>query len=1105
MNFETQLADEISNALRSSYNRQMTLTNQYHLAINIAKHYAQCELPAELDALADMVDSNCIEPKDLEAINSEKYTLAMARWAIHEAKIKNFLRIVNKFRVKQGSPLAAEISNHLDILFNPALDDRGIDYTNALFRLKSLLIKTRLEHRYAEKYTSQKIILDQVIEDYVSGKKDLDETKHILSRYQFPNDQKIHTTLTKFCAFRTIETPEQMYAKVFDEAKGIFHEIFAKEADIFGGLERTRFQGDEVLYRGIDQTNGRISADDIRSWLNSVHRSQSMHNTGIAQQDFITDEDETEPASWNGRQSQSTAFALNPLVAVYYALALNNPRYIQSRQGWIFEYRPKQSQFSLNLMKYNHWRAPYTEMDLEQVFPEDIIAIHQVSITSVKAANDEAFRYQITDSIPNPHYKKRGDEKTVFSFFERNLEAIFSTVQLKEFKRDATVLLECYTKPVTSDEYMQIDTLNESAARVYERYQRNEDDPTGSREKVTKSNIKNRRKLIKTYASLLEEWKSAEMRDTVEERTYEGWLEEIKTTVVPFKKQLGKTGVSCSDWFIYFKQSSEMTPSTWKCFLSVDAEDYEKAANILINRYFNTPKTMQLIESAKIAIKKPIGENGRLAIILYASDLENAEGWSQLLSQIEKDFWDAGIKPRPLSSQKEADYSSIANDNKIPGSLYTYYKNDHFLWRLDRTAGYFEGVSVKNIAEAIKEKRLSIASKEGISKEEDAAFDDVLKITELAGKEGAEAIQENRNNARACFIQAHTVIEKIKEIEHLRRLKKPTDQAKKVDILDCLDPMYQQKLQAKLTEGSYLETMERYNDALQIYADLDQHNPQVLFSIGLCLRKMGLHDDALKIYRRMQQDEPQVMLALGQCHQEREHYTEALEIYNSMKPDLLEVILAKGQCLRQMGRHFEALKIYNGMRSEVMLAKGQCFREIGYHDEALNLYKRMKQDLPEVMLAIKNCLEEVKRFSKDKNRDVIGWCCVNRMYQQTLLAKLTEGSYLETMERYNDALQIYADLDQYNPQVMFSIGLCLRKMGLHDDALKIYRRMQQDEPQVLLALGQCYQEMEHYGEALEIYNSMTPNLPEVILAKGQCLRQMGRTQEALKVYSCLGL
>ncbi len=68
-----------------------------------------------------------------------------------------------------------------------------------------------------------------------------------------------------------------------------------------------------------------------------------------------------------------------------------------------------------------------------------------------------------------------------------------------------------------------------------------------------------------------------------------------------------------------------------------------------------------------------------MAIILYAQGDKTEESnkiWAERLNAIEKDFYEAGIKPRPLVSKEKAAFGSVADDRKFPGSLYSYYKKD---------------------------------------------------------------------------------------------------------------------------------------------------------------------------------------------------------------------------------------------------------------------------------------------------------------------------------------------------------------------------------------------------------------------------------------------
>ena len=151
----------------------------------------------------------------------------------------------------------------------------------------------------------------------------------------------------------------------------------------------------------------------------------------------------------------------------------------------------------------------------------------------------------------------------------------------------------------------------------------------------------------------------------------------------------------------------------------------------------------------------------RLAIILYAQGDKTEESdkiWAERLNAIEKDFYEAGIKPRPLVSKEKAASGSVADDRKFLGSLYSYYKKD-VVWNKQpwnwRDDNYFSGIEI-NVAESINQKIWAIKSKIGEAEaggnsSELPRLNDMLRAEELyleiskVGPEGTEYIQSGTN------------------------------------------------------------------------------------------------------------------------------------------------------------------------------------------------------------------------------------------------------------------------------------------------------------------------------------------------------------------------
>ena len=176
-------------------------------------------------------------------------------------------------------------------------------------------------------------------------------------------------------------------------------------------------------------------------------------------------------------------------------------------------------------------------------------------------------------------------------------------------------------------------------------------------------------------------------------------------------KEDGREALSLEGWFWV---NSKDRIDDFKTFISVEHEDATKALEILIkNGYFNY-KDLPLCQQ-KVPTFQQINGKGRKAIILYAQGEKTEEStriWAERLNAIEKDFYLAGIKPRPLVSKDEAAVGSYASDRKFPGSLYSYFKKDvesDQKWDWDKD-NYFAGIHI-NVSQSIEERIKEINKK----------------------------------------------------------------------------------------------------------------------------------------------------------------------------------------------------------------------------------------------------------------------------------------------------------------------------------------------------------------------------------------------------------
>lgn len=724
----TQLSSNIKTALKVSQHLQNV--PEFVILANIIQHYVAIDVT--LDLLKPKEEySNKPEHTEEQDIEYDKLLDKVSDWAIYEAKSKCLLRVARKFGLSPKDPQTQELSSYLDIIYSQDKPD-DVTYKEAVQGLKDMLIKARINHRYKDIYIANRDKIDAAIDSYVRGNENLENTKQVLIQLGIPNNKKLDTTLTKFCVLRTIEDPVKVRAKVLDEAAGIFHHVFAQEADILGGMERITFQGDEILYRGINNTN--ITRESIIERFNNIHRSEKEPKQGIAQHAFVVDGDQNR--WYDGQASKSTAFSADPCVAMCYALPQvrkDRQENDSNKEGWIFEYRPKQGHQAINLGLYNATRAGYAEIDIEQVAPEEIIAAHRVQYNSGEANQYGCLinnKFDVVETIANPYYKLRGDENTVRGFIQVgqiidvNVGNIISFINYNGKIR--------VTQPGESD-FKEVSTREGNI--TYKRYKRPEQVQSEKRKEVTDEYVRSRRKGVSIPSRLEHKWRHDQEKY---DKPYSEWLIEYNNNNF-FKLSVGNVSVFEDGWFKFKRNNVYTEMSLWKCFISVEGDDLEKAADILKDKYFNNPEYNGVFNLAKIAIKQT-GLNGRLAIIIYAPVVDgnnnpHPEKWSGLLSNIEKDFFAAGIKPRPLAKQEKAAGGSNAVDNKVPGSLYTYYKNDSYSW--DNSPGYYQDVRVNGLKEIIEARFGGRNLTEDEQKEKDA----LLEIISLEHNDGARKIQ----------------------------------------------------------------------------------------------------------------------------------------------------------------------------------------------------------------------------------------------------------------------------------------------------------------------------------------------------------------------------
>jgi hypothetical protein len=113
---------------------------------------------------------------------------------------------------------------------------------------------------------------------------------------------------------------------------------------------------------------------------------------------------------------------------------------------------------------------------------------------------------------------------------------------------------------------------------------------------------------------------------------------------------------------------------TWKFHLSVDARDVAKAWDVALPTLRKHGVGAAKIASPETAssFMEPEKTQAGKMLTLYAS-AKDGINWSACINELEHSLAAAGIRPGP----------AVANDRKIPGSRYSYYRNGTNL------AGYY--------------------------------------------------------------------------------------------------------------------------------------------------------------------------------------------------------------------------------------------------------------------------------------------------------------------------------------------------------------------------------------------------------------------------------
>ena len=447
--------------------------------------------------------------------------------------------------------------------------------------------------------------------------------------------------------------------------------------------------GSEILFRGLDQRSG-LTEELITEEFENIHVGMSTSD-GVSQQlsSYKIQQEERvfAPGGLSRRASYAAATTFNFAVAAKYA----------GNEGWIYDIRPKKGKLATNMQKLS---PDYQEIDFEAIDPEEIYAVYKISRTSGDAGDTTTRANTIEKVILNPHYKKRGDDP---------LGLLTEGQKIATEETKSNFVGNSFSVKSGVNVAGNVDVFKEFNEKQLELHKSKYS--LGSHLREATSALMQNRKPVFPLTNYSKSFAAADPVSLAVKDSSAALQEKNNALFAIYNQGLGDQDNDIThdkNWF--WKKTYEK--NKFKVFISVEPDDLSKAAEILIkNGHFNYQQLPEC--SQKIPAYSKEGNTGRLAIILYAKGEKTTESdaiWAARLNAIEKDFYEAGIKPRPLVSKEEAARGSLADDRKFPGSLYSYYKKDvvRDLWDWQND-NYFSGIEIK-VAESIEQKIGAIAS-----------------------------------------------------------------------------------------------------------------------------------------------------------------------------------------------------------------------------------------------------------------------------------------------------------------------------------------------------------------------------------------------------------
>ncbi|MBL0319453.1 MAG: hypothetical protein IPP74_09250 [Alphaproteobacteria bacterium] len=246
-----------------------------------------------------------------------------------------------------------------------------------------------------------------------------------LNRYFIEN--KIPKSIVQFLNHFNIQDKETLHHRIVDNIYRYLHDSLAESICTLAKIERTKLEGNEILYRGI---NTSLDEQIIQENLAFTHIPHGRDgNYGWFKFKINT---AWLPAERNSIGT-STSFDLD--VAIRFALK-DRTQENQPRSGWIYEIHPPKYARAVNLADYAFGGIKWQELTFPSLRTQWIYAAYRLSSPDGK-------QFTFTHKIENPYYSHLLERHT-----ESNLSKMY-TLSVKH----PDALMQKRTGPLESAKY----------------------------------------------------------------------------------------------------------------------------------------------------------------------------------------------------------------------------------------------------------------------------------------------------------------------------------------------------------------------------------------------------------------------------------------------------------------------------------------------------------------------------------------------------------------------------------------------------------------------------------------------------------------------------